>query len=293
MKRRRSSMNLRGSVTQNTAAVRMRAKEATHFTFLIRYGLITASLFIVSLLVIWLWHTGWPQKQGEKLVDMGLHTTQKMQFAVKDIIVEGRKQVSKDALMTALGTASGAPIFSFDMVGAQSRIAKLPWVATVIVERRLPDTIIVRLSERQPIARWQHDGQTVVIDKEGGALPEAQIDQFDSLPLVVGADAAGQAQNLLDILQAYPAIGQHMMAAVRVGERRWDIHLQPRTVAKLPEKDMPRALSRLSDLIADQKILERDIVTIDLREPNKLFLEPRSPNADHGASDITGEGKHL
>jgi len=286
-------MNLRGSVTQNTAAVRMRAKEATRFALLIRYGVLTASLFIVALLVIWLWHIGWPQKQGEKLVDMGLHTTQKMQFAVKDIIVEGRQQVNKDALLTALGTASGAPILSFDAKEAQSRIAKLPWVATAIVERRLPDTIIVRLVERRPIARWQHDGKTVIIDTEGGELSEATLDQFADLPLVVGSDAAGQAQHLLNILSDYPSITQHMMAAVRVGERRWDIHLQPKAIAKLPEKDVPRALSRLTDLINDQKILERDIVTIDLREPNKLFLEPGSPSADHGASDITGEGKRL
>jgi cell division protein FtsQ len=70
-----------------------------------------------------------------------------------------------------------------------------------------------------------------------------------------------------------------------VGERRWDIHLQPKVVARLPEINMTRALSRLSDLIVDQKILERDIVAIDLRDPSKLVIEPGSSSTDRGLGD--------
>lgn len=288
MKRRRTHMPLRGSVTQSTASVRMRAKETTRLNFLIRFGVVAGSLVVIFGLLIWLWHIGWPQHQTEKLIDAGLHATQKAQFAIKDIVVEGRQQVNKDGLSAALGTIAGAPILSFDPVAAQSRIAKLPWVDSAIVERRLPDTIVVKLTERVPLARWQHDDHTIVIDNEGGELPEAKLDQFPQLPLVVGADAAGQAHDLLDMLKDYPAITQHMSAAVRVGERRWDIHLQPKTVAKLPEINMSRALSRLSDLIIDQKILERDIVAIDLRDPSKLVIEPGASGSDNAA-----EGNHL
>lgn len=278
-------MPLRGSVTQNTASVRMRAVEKTRLSFLIRFAILGGSLFLIFGILLWLWHIGWPQHQTEKVMEAGLHVTQKAQFAVKDIVVEGRQQVNKDALFTALGTIAGAPILSFDPIAAQARIAKLPWVATAIVERLLPDTIVVQLTERVPLARWQHENMTVVIDSEGDELPEAKLDQFPQLPLVVGADAAGQAQHLLKTLQDFPAIAQRMTAAVRVGERRWDVHLQPKIVARLPESNMTHALSRLSDLIVDQKILERDIVSIDLRDPSKLVIEPGGSSADHGSGD--------
>ena len=65
-----------------------------------------------------------------------------------------------------------------------------------------------------------------------------------------------------------------MTAAVRVGERRWDIHLQPKVVARMPEQNMDHALDLLSGLITEQKILERDITAIDLRDSTKMFLEP-------------------
>jgi cell division protein FtsQ len=285
MKRRRTHMPLRGSVTQNTTSVRIRAKDKTRLSFLIRFSVLAGSLVIIFGVLLWLWHIGWPQRQTEKVMEAGLHVTQKAQFAVKDIVVEGRQQVSKDGLTSALGTIAGAPILSFDPVAAQNRIAKLPWVASAVVERRLPDTIVVKLTERVPMARWQHEDHTVVIDTEGAELPEAKLEQFQQLPLVVGSDAPGQASSLLDTLKEYPAITQHMTAAVRVGERRWDIHLQPKTVAKLPETNMTHALSRLSDLIVDQKILERDIVAIDLRDPSKLVIEPSGATTDHPTGD--------
>lgn len=285
MRRRRTHMPLRGSVTQNTTSVRMRAKETTRLSFLIRLGVLGGSVLIIFGVLLWLWHIGWPQRQTERLMEAGLHVTQKAQFAVKDIVVEGRQQVNKDSLGAALGTIAGAPILSFDPVAAQSRIAKLPWVASAIVERRLPDTIVVKLTERVPLARWQHEDHTVVIDTDGGELNEAKLEQFPQLPLVVGADAAGQADNLLETLKDYPAISQHMTAAVRVGERRWDIHLQPKTVAKLPELNMTRALGKLSDLITDQKILERDILSVDLRDPSKLVIEPANGSTDRAPGD--------
>ncbi len=282
MRRRRTHMPLRGSVTQNTASVRMRAKETTRLTFLIRFGVLAGSLVVLFGVLLWLWHIGWPQREAERMVDAGVHVTQKAQFAVKDVVVEGRQQVNKESLSSALGTIAGAPILTFDPTAAQSRIAKLPWVASAIVERRLPDTIVVKLTERVPMARWQHEDHTVVIDSEGGELNEAKLDQFSQLPLVVGADAPGQAHNLLQTLKDYPAITQHMTAAVRVGERRWDIHLQPKTVARLPETNMTHALSQLSDLISDQKILDRNVVAIDLRDPSKMVIEPASSNASSG-----------
>ncbi|HEU0117378.1 MAG TPA: FtsQ-type POTRA domain-containing protein [Alphaproteobacteria bacterium] len=287
MRRRRSHIPLRGSVTQHTASVRMRARDTSRFGFLMRLSALLGGLVVIGILCVILWHKGWPQKQAENLADASLHMTQKAHFAVKDIVVEGRQQVNKESLMTALGTISGAPILSFDPNAAQARIAKLPWVASAIVERRLPDTIFIHLTERAPMARWQHDDRVIVIDSEGAELPEAKLDQFGQLPLVVGADAAGQAHALLDMLADYPAVQAKMTAAVRVSERRWDIYLQPKVVAKLPEKDMQRALSRLSDLIVDQKILERDIVTIDLRDPSKFILEEKSaPQTQNGAKTL-------
>jgi cell division protein FtsQ len=281
---RRKKLNLRGSVTQN-APVRLRARESSRFGLLLRFSALAGSLVIMVGITMWLWHIGWPQKQVEHMLTASLHATQKAHFSVEDIQVEGRQQTSKEALSAALGVASGAPILAFDPAAAQERIVKLPWVAAATVERRLPDTIIVRLSERTPLARWQHEGRTVIIDAEGKELPGAQPEQFTQLPLVVGIGAPPETKALLDALKDAPAVTRYMTAATRVSERRWDIYLNSKVVAKLPENNVPAALKHLSQLITEQNVLDLDVAAIDLRVPGRLVIEPGSAASAKPAED--------
>jgi cell division protein FtsQ len=276
---------LRGSVTQNTASYRMRPREVTRETFLIRLGILVGSVMAILVVTALLWHSGWPQRQAGNLASAGLYVTQKAHFAVKDIVVEGRKETGKEMLAGAIGVSLGSPIFGFDVTAAQARIAKLPWVETAVVERRLPDVVYVRLIERVPLARWQHENHVTLIDTEGMELPDANPSAFPQLPLVVGSDAAGYASDLLAELKDYPAVAEKMTAAARVGERRWDIYLQPKVVAKLPQDHTDNALRRLSDLITDQQILARDVSSIDLRIPDRLVIEPADAATGHKGGD--------
>ena len=278
--RRPRSHRLRGSVTQNT--VRVRPRESSWMAVLFRLGALLGVVLILILTGIWLWHIGWPQREAGRIADAGVRLTQKAQFAVKDIEVEGRQQTSRDAIFTALGISAGAPILAFDPAAAQGRIVKLPWVASATVERILPDKILVHLVERMPLARWQHENRTVVIDAEGKELPDARPEQFPNLPLVVGAGAPAETQKLLSALNDYPAVQKMTVAAVRVSERRWDLHLAPNIVVRLPEQDIDTALGRLAQLIGNDKILERNVIAIDLRLPDRLILEPADAGRKSG-----------
>jgi len=275
---RKNKSPLRGSVTQNNVSVRMRARDQSGLGFLARLGLLTGSLLVILGIIIWLWHSGWIQNQTRQLRDSGLSVTQQAQFAIKDIVVEGRSQSSKDEIFDALGAARGAPILGFDVKAAATRLGKLPWVNTAIVERRLPDTIAVILTERIPAARWQRDDHFYVLDSEGHVLPSAKPENFATLPLVVGIGADSTAQAFLALLKNYPDIQEKTNSAVRVGERRWDLHLQPNIIIRLPEQSVNNALHRLSVLIGQDKILDRDIVAIDLRLADRLIIEP-TPSA--------------
>jgi cell division protein FtsQ len=273
--RRGGRPSLRGSIMQTTGTVRMRPRE-NRLGFAARAGIAAGAGVLVIGFILWGWQSGWFHRRIEGFCNDVLYATQKAHFAVDDIIVEGRQHTNKDQLFTTIGIERGSPIFAFGLHEAALRIEKLPWVESVTIERRLPDTIFVRLSERIPLARWQHDNRTAVIDTQGKVLAEASPDQFARLPLLVGAGAPAEAKDLLDTLQAFPAVEQKITAAVRVSERRWDLHLYPKVIAKLPETEIADALKRLSGLISEQKILERDVVAIDLRVPDRLIIEEGS-----------------
>lgn len=286
--RRKKRPSLRGSVQQASTTVRVRPREHG-LSFAVRASIAGGVLLLFILLAGWAWHSGWIHRQTTQITEDIIRVTQKAHFAVADIVVEGRTQTNKDELFVALEATAGSPIFAFKPSEAEARIAKLPWVETVTVSRRLPDTIYVHLVERIPLARWQHDSRVSVIDVNGKVLSEADPDHFDRLPLLVGAGAPDEANDLLKILHTFPVVEQKVAAAVRVGERRWDLHLPSNVVAKMPEDGLVDALKRLSILITEQKVLERDIVSIDLRIPDRLIIESGSSTPPQRPTN--GEGR--
>ena len=274
---RRRPGTLRGSITQNFIASRNR-KTKGDYGFLLRFSVLIGALALIIGTGVWLWHIRLPQQQFERLVNASINLSRRAGFAVTDIAVEGRKQTEKADLAAALGTTTGAPILSFKPEEALAKIEKLPWTDEVVVVRKLPNTIYVKLTEREPLARWQREGKVVIIDRDGKELPGAVPEKFPNLPLVIGEDAPPETAELLSALKDFPTVKNIMEAAVRVSDRRWNLHLQPKLLVKLPEHNIGGALQRLSQLIREQRILERNIAAVDLRLPDRMFLEKSELN---------------
>jgi len=64
-----------------------------------------------------------------------------------------------------------------------------------------------------------------------------------------------------------------LRAAICVGERRWDLQLEPGVMVRLPEGKEAFGLRKLSTLIADPQILSREVQSIDLRLPDRMTIE--------------------
>jgi cell division protein FtsQ len=152
---------------------------------------------------------------------------------------------------------------------------KLGWVANAEVERRLPNTIFVRLFERAPVAVWQRNGKFLLVDSEGVVIGESGAGQRSDLTLIVGAKAPRHASTLLVMLDTQPQLMERVVAAVRVADRRWNLRLDNGIDVRLPEVNPQAAWDRLAELEAEHKLLERDIIVIDLRLPERLVVRMR------------------
>jgi cell division protein FtsQ len=171
------------------------------------------------------------------------------------------------------------PILAYAPKAAQERLAENPWIKSANVERRLPDTIFIRINERKPAARWQLDGKLALVDSEGVALTTENLDQCQSLPIIIGQNARHKVVDLFMLLQAEPAIGKQVAAATWIGDRRWDLKLKNDMVIRLPAAQPELALSQLARLDEKQQVLARDLTAIDLRLPHKAILQP-TPRAN-------------
>ena len=225
----------------------------------------------------WLWQSGWVLRTAVELKGRAIAESANLGFTVQEILVVGRRETSRQDLLEALELSRGAPILSFDLGSAKERLEALPWVREATIERMLPDTIILNLVERRPLALWQRQGRFSLIDQMGAVILDEGLDRFSELLVVVGEEAPTHASRLLEILSTQPRLMTMVKAAVWVGGRRWNVRMTGDIDVRLPEKDPTSAWARLAEYDRTHRVLERDIQILDLRFPDRLIV--RKPAA--------------
>lgn len=199
-------------------------------------------------------------------------------LTVDDVVIEGRTMTPPGQLRTALGVSIGDRLLGFSLDDARARIERLTWVQNATVERRLPGTVVVTLIERRPFAVWQSGGRFQLIDRAGQVVaeqdPVKDAAAFSVLPLVVGPGAPEAAAALLDQLASLPLLRSRVVAAIRVGERRWNLRLSTGADVLLPEGNELAAMQRLLELQSSQALLDRPVQILDMRGGDRLVVRP-------------------
>jgi cell division protein FtsQ len=218
--------------------------------------------------------------EGQTLRERLGNATAPLGLRVHQVVVEGRQKTPEPLLRDAIAAADGQPILGYSVTEARARIETIRWVQNATVARRLPDTIVVTLNERRPFAVWQHEGKFVLIDRDGQLVTDSDVGTFSAeLPLVVGEGAPAAAAALLDALAVQPAIQSRVQAAVRVGNRRWNLRLANGMDVLLPEGAEVAALARLALLQSTQAMLDRPLQMLDLRLPDRLVYRTQPGRA--------------
>lgn len=219
-----------------------------------------------------LWQSGWVMATLDRAKWNVITASAEVGFKVNEILVVGRSETKQKDLLAAVRLVRGAPILAFDLKGAQKRIEKLPWIKSATVERMLPDTVLLTVEERQPMALWQHKGVFALIDTDGEVILKTGLERFSDLLVVVGGDAPEHAAALLKDLATEPQLMIMVKAAVRVGGRRWNLRLKGDIDVRLPEDNAVGAWNRLAEYEKNHQVLERDVRILDLRLPDRLIV---------------------
>lgn len=236
-------------------------------------GVVLVPTLALATGAAWYLHSNTAQAHWNLARTTMVDTSVTVGLAVGDVLATGRQETSLEALRHALAVDRGDPILLVDLPAARQAVEALPWVETARIERRLPGTLVVTLEERTPLALWQRQGAVSLIDADGVVLTNTGLDRFAHLPLVVGPDAPTHAPTLLASVAAVPEVGARVRAGTRVSERRWDLELDNGVVVKLPEDGVDEALARLARVEAEDGLIDRDIVSIDLRLPDRLVIQ--------------------
>ena len=212
-------------------------------------------------------------------------------LGINQIAVTGFKNTLSEDIFGALQVEKSGSILAYDTAAARKRLEGLDWVQSADVTRALPDGLTVTIRERVPYAVWQHKHLMFLIDADGRTLEPTSRAAHADLPLVVGDGADSTARELMAELQRHPLILARMDAAVRVGDRRWDLELHDAPRLLLPEDGLRAALAQVEKLQADLRIFDRRVSTIDLRVSDRVSFRvlpepsntaPRGPRTQRG-----------
>ncbi|MGH6755224.1 MAG: cell division protein FtsQ/DivIB, partial [Bradyrhizobium sp.] len=194
-------------------------------------------------------------------------------FRITSVAITGRKQLTQDEILAVGGVNGRSSLLFLDAASARDKLKADPWISDATVQKLYPGRLQIDITERKPFALWQENGRVSVISEDGTVLEPYVARRFVSLPLVVGKGAADKARDFLALLDRYPQVRSATKAAIYVGERRWNLRLKDGLDIRLPENDVGNALAALSKMDREDRLFSRDIVTVDMRLPDRLTVQ--------------------
>lgn len=210
---------------------------------------------------------------GQSFADLRTKFEQRPEFRVSLLSVEGASRDLTDAVRAKLALKLPQSSFDLDMDALRQKAESMDAVASAELRVRAGGVLQVVVTERDPAAIWRTDAGLVLLDASGHRVAGllARADRAD-LPLVAGQGADAAMPEALAILDAVQPVAPRLRGLVRMGERRWDLVLDRDQRILLPSENPVAAVERLLALDQAEKLLDRDILSIDLRNQDRPAL---------------------
>jgi cell division protein FtsQ len=110
---------------------------------------------------------------------------QSSRFAVQTIEVQGAVHTPRAAIDAVSQQYVGLNLFQIDIARVQRDLGGLPWVSRIDIEKKLPDTLRIKIAERSPVALVRDGDRLLYVDDHGVGFAELSPSVGDDdLPLV-------------------------------------------------------------------------------------------------------------
>lgn len=189
---------------------------------------------------------------------------------IRYVRVEGTFQHLEpiDVKRALLPLVTDTGYFSIAMSPIRDAVEALPWVDSARIRRVWPHTLVVRIDEQRPVARW---GDADLLNERGERFTPKKMEPFQEWPLLRGQE--GQETELFSMFNKISSdLADKGLAvdSLTVSERRaWSIRLSDGLLIKMGRQSPWKALARFlraMPLLKEERL--RVIESVDLRYPN-------------------------
>ena len=191
-------------------------------------------------------------------------------FSIGAIRITGLASLTPGEILRDANLDPRNSLALLDPVAVRDRLKSVPLIGDVSVRKLYPNDLRIDVTERGAAAVWQKDGQLQVIAADGVPIDGVHDDRFNGLPFVVGEGANEHLAEFETLLAAAGELRDKVRAGVYVGERRWTLQMDSGVEVELPELEAAETLKRLAEIDRQSRILEKDVISIDLRIPGRI-----------------------
>jgi cell division protein FtsQ len=206
-------------------------------------------------------------------------------FGLEAVTISGERELTEKEI---LGTAEIGPqssLLFLDATRVRNRLAAMPLVKEASVSKLYPNRLLIEVEERRPFALWQKDGQVHIIAADGTPIDVLRDSRFAELPLVVGDGANERLDEYVSLLDSAGDLQPRIRAGILVAKRRWTLKMTNGVEVALPEKDARTAVALLAQLQRESRVLDKDVLSIDLRVKGR-FVARISEEAAHARAEL-------
>jgi cell division protein FtsQ len=172
-----------------------------------RLGLLLGALVVLSIAVI------------------GYEALHSSLFAARHVTISGNLETTDQQVLDASGLLKHPALLNIDVAGDEAAIERLPWIATAVVHRDWPDSVLITVTERNPVARFAAGAGRYGVVDETGRLLEISASPPKGLVLIrvaptAGAIAPGETLPRTDSLLALVAssVPVSILGSIRIVE---------------------------------------------------------------------------
>lgn len=207
--------------------------------------------------------------------------TERPMFMVNLLSIDGASPELADAVRSRLDLTLPQSSLDLDLDAIRQTAERLDAVESAVVRLGAGRVLEVKITERKPAWVWRTENGLMLLDATGHRIAglATRGDRAD-LPLMAGEGADKAVPEAQAILAAAAPYAVRIRGLVRVSDRRWDLMLDRDQRILLPADDPVGAVQGLLALDKAENILARDLVAIDLRNPQRPVLRLAQPALD-------------
>lgn len=158
-------------------------------------------------------------------------------FRVSQIEVQGNSRYSREEIIDIAGVRPGDNLFALGSTRISRELqSRLPYIRSVSVRRKLPNTVVISVTESRALAALEHGGAWWLLDEDGKLLERTS--------------GPGSAAPVTGVTPLAPAVGTYLAAGE---EERQRVEWLRELLSALEENGLADRLDRV-DLSEDYRL---------------------------------------